>query len=177
MHRDGELFWWLTHGVENPEGGLAMPAFAAKLSDAERWSVIDYIRANNAGLSDHRNGTWAMQVHAPDFPLTCGTKTEKLSDLRGAPVKILFNGAPDSAPGTQTVIVGATAPADPKACHAADSNIGAAYRVITGADPSAVLVDANGWLRQFATGTTALDPKAANRPMFSPAAMPMNMKM
>jgi len=177
MHRDGELFWWLTHGIENPEGGLAMPAFATKLSDADRWSVIEFVRANNAGLSDHKNGTWSMQVHAPDFPLTCGTKTEKLSDLRGIPLKIVFNGAQDTSPGTRTVIIGATAPAGPKSCHAEDPNIEVAYRVVTGADPSAVLVDANGWLRQFSTGTATLDPKAANQPMPSPAAMPMNMKM
>ncbi len=165
MHRDGELFWWLAHGIENPEGGLAMPAFAA-LSDDARWALIDYIRANNAGLSDHQNGMWRMQVHAPDFPLTCGTRTEKLSDLRGTPLKILFN-------GTQVTV----APNDSKRCHAEDPNIQAAYRIVTGADPSAVLVDADGWLRAFTTGTAPLDPKAANQPMPSQGAMPMNMKM
>ncbi len=177
MHQDGELFWWLTHGIENPEGGLAMPAFAAKLSDDDRWSVIDYIRANNAGLSDHKGGIWAMQVHAPDFPLTCGAKTAKLSDLRGTLVRILFNGTADALPGTKTVIIGTAAQTDSKICHAEDPGIDAAYRVVTGANPSAVLVDANGWLRQFTTGNAPLDPKAANQPMPVKDAMPMNMKM
>jgi putative copper export protein/mono/diheme cytochrome c family protein len=177
MHRDGELFWWLSHGIENPEGGLAMPGFGTQLSDADRWSIIDFVRANNAGLSDHKNGTWAMRVHAPDFPLTCGTKTEKLSDLRGTPTRILFSAAPITPADTKTVIIGTAAPTGPTTCHAEDSHIQTAYRIITGADPSAVLVDAHGWLRAFATGTAPLDPKAANQAMPTQGAMPMNMKM
>jgi mono/diheme cytochrome c family protein len=35
---DGELFWQITRGR------LPMPAFADKLSDQERWQVVDYIR-------------------------------------------------------------------------------------------------------------------------------------
>ncbi len=46
-HLDGELFWWLTAGMRAPDGSLAMPGFAAALSEADRWAVIDYIRARN----------------------------------------------------------------------------------------------------------------------------------
>jgi len=35
---DGELFWKITHGH------LPMPAFQDKLTDTERWQVVDYIR-------------------------------------------------------------------------------------------------------------------------------------
>lgn len=35
---DGELFWKITHGHR------PMPAFGSKLSETERWQVIDYIR-------------------------------------------------------------------------------------------------------------------------------------
>jgi mono/diheme cytochrome c family protein len=35
---DGELFWKIT------EGRKPMPTFSKKLTDAERWSVINYIR-------------------------------------------------------------------------------------------------------------------------------------
>jgi mono/diheme cytochrome c family protein len=35
---DGELFWKIT------EGRKPMPTFAKKLSDAERWAVVNYIR-------------------------------------------------------------------------------------------------------------------------------------
>lgn len=36
---DGEIFWQITHG-RNP-----MPAFQGKLSDTERWQLVDYIRS------------------------------------------------------------------------------------------------------------------------------------
>lgn len=35
---DGELYWKITHGHR------PMPAFKDKLSDTERWQVVDYIR-------------------------------------------------------------------------------------------------------------------------------------
>lgn len=35
---DGELYWKITHGHR------PMPAFEDKLSDTERWQVVDYIR-------------------------------------------------------------------------------------------------------------------------------------
>jgi mono/diheme cytochrome c family protein len=36
---DGEIFWQITHG-RSP-----MPAFQGKLSDTERWQLVDYIRS------------------------------------------------------------------------------------------------------------------------------------
>jgi copper transport protein len=39
-HTDAQLFQWLSDGVS----GTAMPAFAAQLSEADRWHVINYIR-------------------------------------------------------------------------------------------------------------------------------------
>jgi mono/diheme cytochrome c family protein len=36
---DGELFWVIS------EGHLPMPAFKSKLTEEERWQVVDYIRA------------------------------------------------------------------------------------------------------------------------------------
>jgi mono/diheme cytochrome c family protein len=35
---DGELFWKITHGRR------PMPAFEDKLSETERWQVVDYVR-------------------------------------------------------------------------------------------------------------------------------------
>lgn len=35
---DGELFWKMT------EGRKPMPAFSKKLSDAERWAIVNYMR-------------------------------------------------------------------------------------------------------------------------------------
>jgi putative copper resistance protein D len=39
-HPDGLLFDWVTNGVQ----GTAMPAFGARLSERERWDVINFIR-------------------------------------------------------------------------------------------------------------------------------------
>ena len=51
-HDDGELFWWLSHGIDRPPGsdGLprqSMPGFAAALNEQSIWELIDFIRANN----------------------------------------------------------------------------------------------------------------------------------
>jgi copper transport protein len=40
VHSDGQLFGWITNGYP----GSAMPAFKAKLSDTDRWNLVNYIR-------------------------------------------------------------------------------------------------------------------------------------
>ncbi|QBS36779.1 c-type cytochrome [Thermaerobacter sp. FW80] len=40
QHTDGDLYWWITHGIE----GTAMPAFEDVLTEEERWAVIRFIR-------------------------------------------------------------------------------------------------------------------------------------
>jgi len=44
-HTDGDLFWWLTHGLP----GTAMPAWQEQLSETERWLVVHYIRSLRRG--------------------------------------------------------------------------------------------------------------------------------
>jgi putative copper export protein/mono/diheme cytochrome c family protein len=39
-HTDGDLFWWLTHGIP----GTAMPAWQEQMTESERWMVIRYLR-------------------------------------------------------------------------------------------------------------------------------------
>lgn len=39
-HTDGDLFWWLTHGIP----GTAMPAWEAQLTETERWMLVQYLR-------------------------------------------------------------------------------------------------------------------------------------
>jgi putative copper export protein/mono/diheme cytochrome c family protein len=70
-HRDGDLFWWVGHGIEAPDGGLAMPGFAGLLSDSDRWAAIDFIHSLNAGASMQLSGTWTHPVPAPDLPIAC----------------------------------------------------------------------------------------------------------
>ena len=63
-HTDGDLFWFVTHGIDDPEGGLAMPGFAGALSADDRWTLVAYVRAHNAGV--------AMQEDAPIRPAGAG---------------------------------------------------------------------------------------------------------
>jgi len=44
-HTDGDLFWWLTHGIT----GTAMPAWHDTLSEPERWTVVHYLRSLRRG--------------------------------------------------------------------------------------------------------------------------------
>lgn len=40
-HTDGELFWWITHGMP----GTAMPAWEGILGETQRWQLIHHLRA------------------------------------------------------------------------------------------------------------------------------------
>lgn len=60
QHTAGDLFWWLTHGI--PGGG--MPAFAASLSEEDRWDVINFLRA----LAAATEAQMLAPVVEPDRP-------------------------------------------------------------------------------------------------------------
>jgi mono/diheme cytochrome c family protein len=42
QHTDGDVFYWITNGLP---GG--MPAWATKLSDTDRWNLVNYLRSIN----------------------------------------------------------------------------------------------------------------------------------
>ncbi len=154
MHDDGELFWWLTHGIEAPGGGQAMPGFAAVLSEDERWALIDFIRARNAGQARRATGAWPVPVRAPGLQATCaGGRTVTLAELRGRIVRITFGPAPAVPdPDVVTVRVSADPAVRPDAgtCVATDRAIAPAYALVTGdASGRQVLVDAQGWLQRL----------------------------
>lgn len=88
--RAGELFWLVTHGV--PEHG--MPAFESRLGEAQRWDVINFIRALDAADGSRRIGprvepdrAWLV---APDFTVSVGMLTPRaLRDYRGQRLVLL----------------------------------------------------------------------------------------
>ncbi len=156
MHADGELFWWLSHGMFTPEGQQVMPGFAARLDEDSRWALIDYIRAHNAGSAKRATGDWPHPLHAADFGIECASHTLKLSDLRGRFVRLVFGVVPALPPSLRdvdTVIVAPPKGENPAgACIARDETIPLAYAILTGAAPNTVtglqvLIDADGWLR------------------------------
>jgi len=108
-HSDGVLFWWLTHGIPDPEGGVAMPGFQT-LSPADRWALIDYVRAHNAGL-DLANGlALPVALSAPTMPIRCdGLAATDMQDLAGQMVLVVASAqdvaAAASAAGATAVTV------------------------------------------------------------------------
>ncbi|MDE3090191.1 MAG: copper resistance protein CopC, partial [Chloroflexota bacterium] len=40
LHTEGDLYWWVTHGIS----GTAMPAWDPTLSDLQRWQVVAFIK-------------------------------------------------------------------------------------------------------------------------------------
>ncbi len=156
MHSDGELFWWISHGMFTPEGQPVMPGFSAVLDEDARWALIDYIRAHNAGHAVHETGDWPHALHAAEFGANCGSRVVQLSDFRGRFVRLVFGVMPPAASAAhevQTILVAPPKGQDPAdACIARDETIPMAYAVLTGVAPEAVtgmqvLIDPDGWLR------------------------------
>jgi putative copper export protein/mono/diheme cytochrome c family protein len=155
-HRDGELFWWISYGVESPGSGLAMPGFNAALTDDDRWAAIDFVRTLNAGASLQRSGAWMHPVPAPDLPVACaGGTIDRLSELRGHFVHIVTIAAQGPAPDGAAILrldrrTGQSPPAI--GCVSATASAWGAYAAVAGVAPDALtgwefLVDPQGWLR------------------------------
>ncbi len=159
-HADGELFWWLTDGIKTPEGEQVMPPFRDLLSDDERWNLIDFIRARNAGLTYASTGAWSPNVRAPQFQATCKGATVTSGDMRGRVIRLVFADVMPETPETAdtadrlvTVLAGAApAPSDETHCLAPDPSLIQAYAIVSGIPADKLtgtefLIDTNGWLR------------------------------
>lgn len=92
-HTAGDLFWWLTHGIS--AGG--MPSFAARLSDGDRWDLVNFLRALSAAFLarglDPAVAPGGPHIVAPDFGWSLGpVPGESLKEFRGrrAVVLVLF---------------------------------------------------------------------------------------
>ena len=83
-HADGELFWFIAHGMDAPSGEHAMPGFSGVLSSEAIWALIDYLHAHYAGTRMREDGAWADPVEVPRFDALCADGTTlDLDDLRG----------------------------------------------------------------------------------------------
>lgn len=157
-HTDGELLWWISHGIDEPEYGSVMPGFAATLSVEDRWALIDYIRAHNAGVALRDTLVGARAIAEPAFSIVCpNTKASSLAGLLGHVVRVVTSPTDvDSPPGTsgRTLLL---QPDDdlrppPGACVAADPTAWRAFAVLAGLPAGRLagtvfLIDAEGWLR------------------------------
>jgi len=166
-HTDGEMFWWLTHGIDDPEGGLAMPGFAGVLSPDDRWALIDYIRAHNAGVASQEDTALGISVRAPAFPVTCaGVTASTIGDLLGHAVHVVADQVvtidvpPQAGISTVNVVLRDAATPQPGACVAANAAAWPAYAVLADLPPGKLsgaefLIDPNGWLRAVRRPGTA----------------------
>jgi putative copper resistance protein D len=86
----GELFWLTTHG--RPERG--MPEFGSRLEEAQRWHVINFLRAVETAGDRRQIGTEVEPdrawLAAPDFTVAVGPLTPRpLRDYRGRLIVLL----------------------------------------------------------------------------------------
>jgi putative copper resistance protein D len=86
----GELFWLVSHGIP----GKDMPGFATRLSEAQRWDVINFIRALGAAEGSKTIGRHVelgrASLVAPDFTIAVGPLSPgALRDYRGRRMVLL----------------------------------------------------------------------------------------
>lgn len=88
-HTVGDLYGWLTSGVR----GSAMPGFADRLTEEERWDVINFVRTLAAAERARTLGPVATPeatLVAPDFAFTRGVgEPQSLRDFREQSVVLL----------------------------------------------------------------------------------------
>jgi putative copper resistance protein D len=91
-HTDGDLFWWVSHGIAG-----AMPGFSEAIDDEGRWALVDFVHAN-ADAVRLRAAANNPGFPTPDFTAECPDgSTVSLSDKRGSVVHIIIAG-PQSSP-------------------------------------------------------------------------------
>jgi putative copper export protein/mono/diheme cytochrome c family protein len=149
-HSDGDLFWFIGHGM-----GDTMPGFGNAIDDAARWNLIDFIHANaDAARLQRRETNGANAFPAPNFTTDCGDASKTLEDMRGRFVRLAVgDGAlPAVGAGVVTVLV----PLEPHeaagdACTVDDPDAAAALAIYRGEDATLagmqLLIDPEGRLR------------------------------
>jgi copper resistance protein D len=161
-HTDGDLFWWITHGI-----APSMPPFAGQLDDDARWSLVDFIHANADATRIRAYGAGTTAAFpTPDFSIECPDgSTQSIAQFRPQIVHIVVAGATlqdrlrplaalDRAEKLRTVVV---EPQPEPAqnimmCVAQEPETIKAFALYTGdapVDGSEFLVDADGNLRSM----------------------------
>lgn len=153
---EGELFWRIRHGMRDHAGEQTMPGFAAYLDDTQTWEVIDFLKANAAGVSAVATGAWTWPIPAPGAVVRCRDgKPVPTASLKGQNVRIAFPSPglrqlpPDPRLTTLAVADGSFAGAD---CIVAPAVVGEAFAIVSGIPVAGLpgtqfLVDRGGWLR------------------------------
>lgn len=156
MHSDGELFWWLTAGIDVPPHGTVMPAWGDILSKDDRWDLIDFIHAHLAGATMAGKGLWTQPVTAPSLDAVCGDGKEfDLQDMRGKFVRVIALGPRDTPPTANDgvpVVLLMQHRVEMPGCVAEGEAAWTAYSVMAHVSPDQLagtqfLIDPDGWIR------------------------------
>ena len=96
-HTEGDLFWWVSRGKADG----VMPGFDNVLRPADRWDVINFIRARAAGILSRGVGPVVSAAAAPavpDFAFQNGDRQQTLSRILqdGPALVALFSRPPAS---------------------------------------------------------------------------------
>ena len=87
--REGDLFWWIAHGIPD----TPMPGFAPRIRDAEIWDLIGFLDAQSAAreaLAMTDRAQPLAPIVAPEFTFEfSGRPQESLLQLRGNNVALL----------------------------------------------------------------------------------------
>jgi copper resistance protein D len=92
-HSEGDLFWWISRGIDH-----SMPGFNLFMSENQRWDLINFLRARASGVQAQ---TLSSEIDSapsplmPDFAFETGGQQKTLrEELRQKPVLlVLFRGA------------------------------------------------------------------------------------
>jgi putative copper resistance protein D len=107
-HTDGTFFWWISHG----KGENAMPAFADRLDEPQRWEVIGFLHTLYEAETAQRLGPRidpALRIPAPDFAYERGSSGQQtLGMLREAwSVLLVLYSLPGSEPRLESLATAA----------------------------------------------------------------------
>lgn len=89
-HTAGDLYWWISEGI--PAAG--MPGFASRVSEDQRWDLVNFARAlaagNEARFLGPRVEPESPRIAAPDAAFAVGpTPLRSLREYRGRKIVLL----------------------------------------------------------------------------------------
>jgi putative copper resistance protein D len=93
-HSAGDIFWWVSYG----RGQGVMPGFADKLTQEQRWDLINFVRARAAGIQSDSTGSQVTTSAAPalpDFAFEQGAQNTLSQTLKNGPVLLVLFEPPD----------------------------------------------------------------------------------
>jgi mono/diheme cytochrome c family protein len=97
-HTPGDLFWWVSNGRDHG----VMPGFSGIMSPADRWDVINFVRARAAGVLSREVGpqvSTAATAAIPDFFFESDGRQQTLGTVleNGPALLALFSRSPPAA--------------------------------------------------------------------------------